>query len=194
VFIRPIPAEDATGAVAEMYEKDRRGWGFLPGYTQAFSHHPDAFAGWRQLVAAVQTQMDARRYELVTLAAARTVRSTSCAAAHSARLVDKWFDAATVATMVADHHAAGLDDVDVAIMDFAVAVASDPTSITAEDVDTLRSHGLNERDILDVVLAVAVRMFFTTVIEATAAGPDPEMLDPLAPELREAVLVGRRPQ
>ena len=193
VFIRPVSEEEATGAVADMYRRDREGWGFLPEFTEVFSHHPDAFAAWRQLIGAVQGPMDSRRFELATLAAARTLRSSYCTTAHGKRLADRWYDPDTVRMLVSDHHSAGLDETDVAIMDFSVKVATDATSVDAGDVDRLRTVGLTERDILDVVLAVAARCFFATVIESMAAGPDPELMDPLAPELREALLVGRRP-
>lgn len=193
VFIRPIPEDEATDDVAEMYARDRSGWGFLPDFTQVFSHHPDAFAAWRQLITAIQGQMNRRRCELVTLAAAKTLRSSYCSTAHGKLLAERWYDQPTVLAMIQDHHTAGLDDIDVAIMDFAEKVASDPTAITADDVDGLRRLGLSERDILDVVLAVAARAFFATVIESMAAGPDPELMEPLNVDLREALLVGRRP-
>ncbi|HVR31722.1 MAG TPA: peroxidase-related enzyme [Acidimicrobiia bacterium] len=193
MYLRPIPESEATGALADLYAADRQATGFLPEYSQVFSHHPDAYSAWRQLISSVRGQMDLRRCELATLAAARTLRSSYCSTAHGKVLSERWYEEDMVAAMVADHRSAGLDPVDVAVMDFAEKVASDATSITAADVDALREHGLSERDILDIVLAVAARCFFATVVESMAAGPDPEMMAPLSPELREALLVGRRP-
>ena len=65
--------------------------------------------------------------------------------------------------VVADHRHAGLDEVDVAVMDLAEKVAGDATAVTQEDVDRLRSLGLSDRDVFDVVAAAAVRCFFSTV-------------------------------
>lgn len=194
MYLRSIPESEATGAVADLYAADRQTAGFLPEYSQLFSHHPDAYAAWRQLIASIRGQMDLRRCELVTLAAARTLRSSYCTTAHGKVLSERWYEPDEVVALVADHRSAGLDPVDLAVMDFAEKVATDATAITAADVDALREHGLSERDILDVVLAVAARCFFATVVESMAAGPDPEMMAPLAPELREALLVGRRPR
>lgn len=190
MFIRPVPEEEATGAVADMYERDRQIWGFLPEFTRVFSHHPDAYEAWIQLIMAVRGQMDTRRCELATLAAARTLRSSYCTTAHGRVLKNRWFDSDTVLALASDHHAAGLDEVDVAVMDFAEKTAADATSITAADVEHLRSLGLSERDILDIVLAVGARCFFATVVEAFGAGPDPEMTAELEPELRKALAVG----
>jgi uncharacterized peroxidase-related enzyme len=137
--------------------------------------------------------MDARRCELVTLAAAKALRSSYCSTAHGKILAERWYDPETVHQMVVDHALAGLDRVDVALMDFATKVATDATAVTADDLEMLRDLGLSERDILDVVLAVAARCFFATVVETLAAGPDPALMNAVPERLREALLVGRRP-
>lgn len=194
MFIHPVPEDEASPAVAAIYESERNALGFLPQYAGVFSHHPDAYAAWRQLISSIRGQMDVRRAELITLAAARTLRSSYCTTAHGKILAERFYDQRTVAALMDDHHAAGLDEVDAAVMDFAERVAKDPTSITAADVQALRELGLSERDILDTVLAVAARAFFATVVETFAAGPDPEMMAALEPALRDALLVGRRPE
>lgn len=192
MFIRPVPVDEAVDAVADMYSADRSRWGFLPEFTEVFSHHPDAYAAWIQLIGSIRGQMDSRRCELVTLAAARALRSSYCTTAHGKILSDRWYEPDTVIALVSDHHTAGIDPVDVAIMDFATKVTLDPTAVSEDEVDRLRELGLSERDILDVVLAVAARCFFATVIESMGAQPDRELLDPLPPALRDALLVGRR--
>ncbi|HSJ28622.1 MAG TPA: peroxidase-related enzyme [Acidimicrobiia bacterium] len=193
MFIQPVPEHEAPPAVADMYSADRAAMGFLPGYTQVFSHHPDAYGAWRQLISSIRGQMDARRCELVTLAAARALRSSYCSTAHGKILAERWYDPDTVRQLVVDHSAAGLEHTDVVLMDFATKVATDPTAVTADDVDRLRQLGLSERDILDVVLAVAARCFFATVVEALYAGPDRPLIEAVPEGLREVLLVGRSP-
>ena len=75
-FIKTIPPEEATGLLAELYAADIRKHGFVPNYSQAWSLRPDALAAWRALLSAIRSQMDARRYELVTLIAAARLRCT----------------------------------------------------------------------------------------------------------------------
>src|SRR3954454_16452009 len=115
-----------------MYETDSEALGFLPNFTRAFSPRPDVYAAWRQLNGAVKANMDLRRYELATVAAARRLGSSYCVLAHGSVLLDKFMDADTVRAVVTDPHSAGLDDVDVAVMDLADKVARDPGSITEE--------------------------------------------------------------
>lgn len=190
MFITPVPEGSAPDDVATMYADDRNRWGFLPNFTQAFSHHPEAYAGWMHLITAIRGNMDVRRCELATLAAARTLRTTYCSIAH-ARILRQWFDADAIAALAEDHHQAGLDEVDAAIMDFAEHVARDPVGVTENDVNRLRAHGLDDRDILDVVLAVAARCFFATVIESLGAQADVPLAGSLEDGLVELMTVGR---
>lgn len=193
LFIDTVPEEEATGAVASQYARDREVWGFLPNFSKAFSLHPEAYAGWLHLITAIRGNMDVRRCELATLAAAKELGTTYCSVAHGRILRDRYLDASTVTKLMHDHHAAGLDDVDVAVMDFATKVARDPAHITEADVDELRRHGLDDRDVLDVVLAVAARAFFATVVESLCAQADPELTHDLEYELLDALVVGRPP-
>lgn len=191
MFIEPVPEESATGSIAEIYEGDREHLGYVPEYTKAFSHHPDAYVAWRQLIKAVRGQMDLRRAEMATLAAARALKSDYCSVAHAKILQDKFYDDETVLRIVSDPDRAGLDEVDRAIMTFAEKAARSPVSVTQEDVDRLKALGLSDRDVLDVVLAVAARCFFATVIESLGAMPDKGLTETLGPELLETLLVGR---
>ena len=91
--------------------------------------------------------MDRRRYELATLAAARHLRSSYCMLQHSSVLLDMFMSADELEAVAADHRDAGLDPVDVAVMDFAEKVAVDATGVTQEDVDGLRAHGLTDAEV-----------------------------------------------
>ncbi len=78
-------------------------------------------------------------------------------------------------------------------MDFATRVAQDPTAIAAGDVQVLRDHGLDGRDILELVLAVAACAFFATVVEALDARADTELTAGLEPDLLDALVAARPP-
>jgi hypothetical protein len=72
--------------------------------------------------------MDLRRCELATLAAARRLRSSYCCLAHGTVLAERFGE--PVAQIAVDHRAAGLDEIDVAVMDLAGQVADDATSVS----------------------------------------------------------------
>ena len=152
------------------------------------SPRPDVYAAWGQLLGAIKANMDLRRYELATLAAARRLRSSYCCLAHGKVLIEDF--GAPVREIALDHHAAGLDQVDVAVMDLADRVADDATSIAESDLQRLRDLGLTDAEIMDVVLAAAVRCFFSKTLDALGVLPD-AFYGELEPELREVLVVGR---
>lgn len=185
-FIDP-PADDD---LAELYDADRARLGYVANYTRLFAHRPAVYAAWQQLNAAIKEAMDLRRYELATLASARELRSSYCMLAHGKVLTEEFYDGATVAALAADHSSAGLEQVDIAIMDLAEKVARDATSVTREDVARLRELGVDDAGILDIVLAAAARAFFSKTLDALGAEPD-SAYSTLDPSLRDQLTVGR---
>jgi alkylhydroperoxidase family enzyme len=155
---------------------------------RAFEPRPEVYAAWRQLVEAVKSGMDERRYELATLAAARRLRSSYCSLAHGKVLLEQFGE--PVREIALDRRAAGLDEVDLAVMDLAERVVDDATSITDADLQRLRDLGLSDEDIMDVVLAATIRCFFSKTLDAMGVLPDAEFRE-LDPELQAALVVGR---
>ena len=157
-------------------------------YELAFAERPEVLAAWQQLNGAIKAGMDLRRYELATLAAARRLRSSYCCLAHGSVLLNQFGE--PVAEIARDHRSAGLDAVDVAVMDLAEKVVDDATSIDDADLQPLRDLGLSETDIMDVVLAASARCFFSKTLDAMGVLPDTRYRK-LEPELLEALVVGR---
>jgi uncharacterized peroxidase-related enzyme len=189
-FIETIAPEEASGAVAAIYEKDRASFGRLPNMTQAFSLRPEVYAAWQQLNGAVKAGMDLRRYELATLAAARRLRSSYCMLAHGSILLKQFLEPEELRAAATEPESAGLDATDLAIMRFAEQVVDDAGSITQADVDELRAHGLSDADVFDVVLAATVRCFYSKTLDALGVQPDADYNE-LDPQLREVLVVGR---
>jgi len=157
-------------------------------FERAFAERPEVYAAWVQLNGAVKAGMDLRRYELATLAAAQRLRSSYCCLAHGSVLASQFGE--PVRDIVLDRRAAGLDEIDVAVMDLAERVVADATSIGDADLRPLRDLGLTQTEIMDVVLAAAARCFFSKALDALGVLPDAGYRD-LEPELREALVVGR---
>jgi len=160
----------------------------MTNFEKAFAERPDVLAAWQQLNGAIKAGMDLRRYELATLAAARRLRSSYCCLAHGTVLIERFDE--PVREIALDHRAAGLDEVDVAVMDLAERVVDDAAAIGDEDLQRLRDLGLSEVEIMDVVLAAAARCFFSKTLDALGVRPDASYRD-LEPELLEVLVVGR---
>lgn len=185
-----VPEQAAEGAVADMYATDRETFGELPNFARAFSLRPDVYAAWRGLNGAIKSNMDLRRYELATLAAARRLRSSYCMLAHGSVLMSNFMDADAVRLLAEDYSTADLEPVDLAVMELADKVARDATSVTEADIDRLRELGLADDEIMDVVLAAAARCFFSKALDGLGVQPDAKYSG-LEPGLREALAIGR---
>src|SRR6266508_6102529 len=102
-FIEPVTDEQANEDTRKLFEADRNRLGYVANYTRLFSHRPAVEAARRQLLGAITENMDARRYELVTVAAERRLRSSYCTLAHGKVLADEHFTPAVVRDLVVDH-------------------------------------------------------------------------------------------
>ena len=189
MFLDSRPPDD-PGDAAAIYANDREVFGHLPTFTRAFSLRPDVYAAWRGLIGAVKAEMDPRRYELASVAAARALDCSYCMLAHGAVLARDHLDAEE-ALRVATGDASPLTPTEQAVIRLAEQVTTDATAVTQADIDELRELGLADAAILDVILAASVRCFFAKVLDATGALPDARFAE-LPATLRDA-LTGARP-
>jgi alkylhydroperoxidase family enzyme len=157
-------------------------------YELAYAERQNVLEAWGQLNGAIKSNMDLRRYELATLAAARRLKSSYCCLAHGSVLIDKFDE--PVREIALDHRTAGLDPVDIAVMDLAEKVVDDAAGIGEDDVQPLRDLGLTDTEINDVVLAAAARCFFSKTLDGMRVLPDAKYNE-LDADLREALVVGR---
>lgn len=155
-------------------------------YERAFEQRPDVYAAWRALNAAIKANMDLRRYELATFAAAQRLRSSYCSLAHGSVLVDDFGE--NPVALARDR--AGLSEVDRAVMALAERVVDDATAITDADRQHLLDLGLSDADIMDVVLAATARCFFSKTLDALDVRPDARYRE-LPDDVQRVLVVGR---
>lgn len=189
-FLNFPPPDHADEDWSAVIEKAEQSMGYLPNYLKLYGLHPAAYQAWRGLAHSIFSQMDERRYELATVAAARRLRSSYCSLAHGKILAEKFHTPDEVTGFYTGDDLGALDDVDRAVVDLADKVAADATSVTEADIERLRGLGLSDRDILDVILAAAARCFFAKVTDAAGVLPD-AAFQGLDPGMREALTVGR---
>ncbi|HEX7081602.1 MAG TPA: peroxidase [Gammaproteobacteria bacterium] len=170
-FIETISAQDATGDVKAMYERQFLHYGYVPGYAFVFCHRPEIMRLWAQLQSGIKRHMDKRRFELVTFAAAHELRSTLCSLAHGKALTE-FFSAADVMAIARGDKPAALSDAEAAMLEFARKVARDAASVTAGDVERLKGLGFTDAEIFDITATAAARAFWTKVIESLGVEAD----------------------
>ena len=184
--------EPATAAppTAEMYDRARRSFGYLPNMVRAFGHAPEVQTAWNGLIGSVRARMDPRRYELATLAAARTLGSSYCMLTHGKVLLGQGVSETDLIGIAAGVAGAPLTETERAIMDYAATVARDAGAVGPEIIAGLRALGLSDSEIFDVAAAAAARCFFSKLLDALGALPDAAYGE-LPPDLRAALAIGR---
>ena len=110
---------------------------------------------------------------------------------HGALLRKNFFSVEQMVAIVNDFRTAGLSPEEVALMTFAQKVIHHAYQVTKEDMDELRSFGLSDEEILNVVVAVTARSFFSKTLDALNVKPDEVYLE-LEPELVQALTIGRQ--
>jgi uncharacterized peroxidase-related enzyme len=188
-FIETVAPGEASSDVRAMYERVQAGNGYVPEHTKVFSLRPQVHAGWLALNTAIRGNMDLRRYELVTFAAARAMSSSYCMLAHGSILKDRVLDEEELGRILSGS-ATALTPAEEALMRYAEKIALDAVSVTAADIDELRGHGLNDGEIVDVAAAASARCFFSKFLDALGAEPDAKYAE-LDDDLRRLLTPGR---
>jgi len=188
-FIDTIPDTEINDEVRAMYARQESFWGFVPNYARVFCWRPEIMGLWAQLQAGIKRNMDKRRFELITFAAAHTQRSTLCSLAHG-RALTAFFSPEDVQLMARGASPASLTAPEAAMMSFARKVARGPFAIAASDVDELKKHGFTDAEVFDIAATVSARAFWTGIVESLGVEPEPPFHD-LEHEFRKTMTVGR---
>lgn len=187
-YIATIPPAEAVGDVHAMYARQQASWGYVPNYAKVFCHRPEVLARWGQLLAEIRRPMDARRFELITFAAAHALGNTPCSLAHGKALTQFFGDDA-VRAMAEHGDAPTLSDAERAMMAFSRKVAVDASRVTQADADGLRASGFSDAEIFDIAATAAGRAFFTKLLDALGVRADAPF-GAMDPALRAVLTVG----
>lgn len=189
-FIQTVPEEQAEADVKKLYEENAANFGYVPNYVQAFSLRPDVMRAWGQLLGTINRNIDTRRYELVTLAAARALKSSYCMLAHGAIVLNGLCSSEQLTHISQDYKTAGLTPAEVTMMAFTEQVVRDATAVSQDHIDALRQHGFSDGEIFDIITTATARCFFSKTIDALGIEPDAAFMT-LDENLRQALVVGR---
>ncbi len=187
-----IDAPDAAASeqTAKLYAEAEANYGYVPNMVKAFGYRPDVMKNWSALLSSIKANMDLRRYELVTMAAAKEMKSSYCLLAHGSVLLRDIFTAEALRQVLDDPDAAAIDEAERTIMRFAAKVVHDASSIKSTDIDELTQHGLSDAEIFDIVTAATVRCFFSKTLDALGVQAD-SAYEKLDLDLKTALVIGR---
>lgn len=188
-FIDTLPDDEIGDDVRAMYERQASFWGFVPNYARVFCYRPEIMKLWADLQIGIKRTMDKKRYELITFAAAHTLRSTLCSLAHGKALT-AWFSMEDVQLMARGASPASLTAAEAAMMAFARKLSRGPYAVTANDVAELKKHGFSDAEVFDITAAASARAFWTGIVEGLGVEAEPSLVG-LDNEFKKAMTVGR---
>lgn len=190
-FVSTVPASESHGAVRDMYARQQKALGYVPGYAKIFSLRPELMRLWADLQRGIRRHIAPREFELATLAAAKALRSTNCSLAHGALLLE-YFSQKEVMTILDGKGVCSgvINCKDAALMKFAELVAWDASASTQADTDKLREAGFGDEEIFDIAATAAARAFFTKLLDSLGSDAD-HAYPQLENELRDHLIVGR---
>ena len=188
-FIDTIDDRDIDAEVRAMYDRQQAHYGFVPNYARAFCHRPHVMGLWAALQNGIRRDMDKRRFELVTFAAAHALKSTLCSIAHG-RLLSRFIPADDVLAIGRGEIPPSLTPAEAAMVAFARKVAADASTVTAEDVQGLKRHGFGDGEIFDIAATSAARAFWSKLLDAVGVEAD-AAIEKLDPGFRNPLAVGR---
>jgi uncharacterized peroxidase-related enzyme len=192
MFLQTIEEDEATGRVAEIYEKQKAQLGFVMEAAKCFTARPDLLPIYTDFSDRIRAgfSLGVREWRLITLIAAKQIPSTYCSHVYGKQLIDDLGSKEAVLAVQSDFRKAGLPDKDVAMLSYAEKVAQDASGISQADIDALRAAGFSDRQISDIALCAAFRCFVSRFFDAVGAGTEPAFIDS-DESFRSAMTVGR---
>jgi uncharacterized peroxidase-related enzyme len=188
-FIQTTPAGTAQGDVHTMYTNQQKAVGYVPNYAKVFSHRPEVMGHWADLLRGIRQNVDRRRFELVTLAAAHALRNSYCSLAHG-KVLTEFFSNEEIQALVSDDRPDPLSAAEAAMMNFARKVVRHASQVTAGDVAALREHGFTDAEIFDIAATAAARTFFANLCDSLGTEADVTFME-MDDALRQSLTIGR---
>jgi len=157
------------------YESFRRHFGFVPAIFRAQSLLPRIIEAEAQIAGAVLLAPGALtrvQKEIILLTLASRHRNAYCVTAHRYFLSGLGVPTQQLDVLVRNYHEAGLSSADVALLNFALKLGSEPASTDGSDIEAMRTNGLTDEQILEAVLMTALTNFLCTLSAGLDVAPD----------------------
>jgi RNA polymerase sigma-70 factor (ECF subfamily) len=150
-------------------------FGFVPRIFRAQGLRPDvvrAEAEAVRLVLLTEDILARARKENLLLAVSALNLNTYCVAVHCEMLRALGVDEAQSERVALNHHEAGLEPSDVALLDHAIRLAGKPGAMGPDDVAALLGHGFTQPQVLEAIVMVALTQFLNTLQAGLGVEPD----------------------
>lgn len=174
----PVPTEDKLPENLQgLFKKLKQKIGFVPNVFRVYSYRPERLSTWfshfKQLHEPTDN-LNAAEREMIAVAVSMTNGCLYCLVAHGAALREALGDPIKADRITIDYKRAGLDARMEAVLDFAVKLTIAPDECLEEDIAHLKSTGLTQEEVWDVIEIAAMYNFTNRMASATGMLPNRE--------------------
>jgi uncharacterized peroxidase-related enzyme len=174
----PVPGEDQLPEnLRRLFGKAREKLGFVPNVFRVYSFRPERLSAWfahyKQLHEPTDN-LNAAEREMIAVAVSMANGCLYCLVAHGAALREALGDPIVADRITLDYKRAGLDSKMETVLDFAVKITRSPLDCEREDLEHLKSFGLTEEEVWDVIEISAMYNFTNRMASATGMIPNRE--------------------
>jgi alkylhydroperoxidase family enzyme len=157
--------EKAEGKLAELYAEVEQMFGMVPNNVRMLGVSPPLLENQLQLIGHYMGHptLTTPFLAMVRMLVAKACHSPYCQNLNSGLLLKAGFTKEQIAAMQADPAQVPLDEKQKTLLLFVLKACDNPHSVSAEDMDRLRSLGWSEVDVVDAV-AHGARMVGTNII------------------------------
>lgn len=187
--VKDIEIDDVPEDVKPIYQQYAEQYGPFLNQVRVFAHRPPALKHIMGLLLDLKKEqvLPTRILEIALVVVSKLNECRYCVAHHTPRLIEQGLAADTIASIL-EPDCPGLDEVDLIVRDYAVAVTENPQMIRDKMFEDLNTH-FTEEQIVELMLRIALCGFFNRFNDALMIGmEDGVMADMLAMGAREVDL------
>lgn len=174
----PVPsADDVPEGVTRLWAKAEEAFGFVPNVFRALALNPEQFLAWWNsfnLLVNKEGFLDNAERELLAVVVSGVNRCDYCAVSHGAALREYSGDARTADLVAVNWRQAHLSPRQASLAAYAEKLTLHPAETTPEDLEPLRSAGLDDHEILEAVQVVGMFNLTNRVSSAIGLVPNAE--------------------
>src|SRR5882724_9909993 len=171
-FLKQKPFNESDFPTLQLIKND---YGFIPNFFREQTMRPDLIDAEVQLVDAILIKEGAltrRQKEYIFLVCSAANLSTYCVTAHCELVRMLKLEGPEPEQIAVDYLHAKISIADKALLNFCSKLNSQTSKIASSDIDTLRTYGFTEQQILEAVLLVGWAKFANVVAFGLGTVPD----------------------
>ena len=174
----PVPAiEDLPDDIRAQILEVQASTGFVPNVFLVLAHRPDefrAFFAYYDALMARDGGLTKADREMIVVATSSLNHCHYCVVAHGALLRIFSKDPLLADQVAINYRRADITPRQLAMLDFAILMASDSHLATEDDFEELRTHGFDDEDIWDIGAITALFALSNRMANLTAMRPNDE--------------------